>query len=329
MRSRSRIVLALLAFPLAIAAAIFSYTWSRSRPVEPHPFYTNRPPEVIAHRGGLGLMPESTLAAFRKSVEIGVHILETDIRMTKDGHLVTIHDGSIDRTTNGTGEVNELTLEELQSYNAAYYFSPDEKYRNRRDKSLYSSLVDIEKTFPLRGKGIKIPTLRQVFETFPEQRMIIEIKQKTPSITASFCGLIREFHKENHILAASFHQESLDEFRRLCPEVATSAGSWEAARFVLLGKIGLTGVLSPKATALQVPETAGIPVAGFSPAIQVVEASFIENAREKNMAVHVWTVNDENRMKRLLSQGVDGIMTDYPDRLIGIPKASYRHLEYK
>ncbi|MBU3915605.1 hypothetical protein KKA14_08710, partial [bacterium] len=132
--------------------------------------------------------------------------------------------------------------------------------------------------------------------------------------------LIREFHKEKEIIMGSFHQETLYEFRKVCPDVTTSTGPMEVVSFLLLGKTHLSETLSPIATALQVPEEAEIPIAGFRPVIQVVNESFMKAAMKKNMAVQVWTVNEKDQMERLISLGVDGIMTDYPDRLIELIK---------
>ncbi len=260
-------------------------------------------------------MPENTLEAFQKSADMGVDILEMDIRMTKDGHLVVIHDKTIDRTTNGSGLVKEMTLAEIQSYDAAYYFSTDKKFNNVKNKQDYIGISNEKAVFPLRDSGVKIPTLKQIFLRFPQKRMIIEMKQKTPSIVKPFCKLIQKSKKENHVLAASFDQDTLEEFRQLCPEVTTSAGAKETFQFFLLQKLSLSSVLSPTATALQVPEALNFSFAGFSINIQVISDDFMESAHNKNMVVHVWTVNEEEQMKRLIFQRVDGIMTDYPDRL--------------
>src|SRR5699024_4611846 len=113
---------------------------------------------VIAHRGGRGLAPEGTLTAFDQAVSLGVDVLEFDTHLTKDGHLVVIHDDTVDRTTNGTGKVNELTLEEVQNLDAGYSFT------------------DEEDEYVFRDQGVYIPTVEEVFQKYPNMRHLIELK---------------------------------------------------------------------------------------------------------------------------------------------------------
>ena len=262
-----------------------------SEPVADHPYFNPNHFWVIAHRGGRSLGPESTLYTFRRAVEIGVDVLELDVQITKDGQLVILHDGTVDRTTNATGQVRNYSLAELKKLDAAYRWTPG----NGR-------------TYPLRNQQIKIPTLNEVFETFPETRINIEIKDAESDLIPSLCRSIRDFHMTEKVMVASFDAGALKRFRGICPEVATSAGSTEAILFYSLQKMYMEASYSPDAQALQVPEYLGD--------LQVVNRRFLEAAHARNMRVHVWTVNDIASMKRLLKLGVDGIMTDYPDRLM-------------
>ena len=265
---------------------------------EPAPDHSYFKPDhflVIAHRGGRSLGPESTLYTFQHAVDLGTDVLEMDVQSTKDGHLVVLHDRTVDRTTNASGPVENYTLAELKKLDAAYRWSPD----NGR-------------TYLLRNKDIKIPTLAEVFEAFPETRMNIEIKDPKANVIPSLCRLIRDHHMSNKVMIASFDGSALKEFRSMCPDVATSAGFTEAFLFYYLQKMRLESVYSPDALALQMPETRGDR--------QVVNRRFVEAAHDRNMRVHVWTVNDVDSMKRLLKMGVDGIMTDYPDRLLELLK---------
>jgi glycerophosphoryl diester phosphodiesterase len=270
-----------------------------SEPVPDHPYFNPDGFLVIAHRGGRSLGPESTLYTFQRAVDIGVDVLEIDVQSTKDGHLVILHDGTLDRTTNATGEVNNYTLAELKKFDAAYRWSP----KNGR-------------AYPLQNKQVKIPTLVEVFETFPETRLNIEIKESQPDVIPSLCHLIRDYHMTKKVMVASFDAGALKRFRAMCPEVATSAGSTEAILFYSLQKMHMEASYSPDARALQVPE--------YFVGLQVVNRRFLEAAHARNMRVHVWTVNDIDSMKRLLKLGVDGIMTDYPDRLLELKKKQQR-----
>lgn len=264
-------------------------------PVESHPFFfqTNKRPLVIAHRGGAGISPENTLYAFQHSWKIGADVLETDVCETSDGKLVLLHDETVNRTTDGAGEISKLTLEEVKKLDAADKFSTDNG-----------------QTFPLRKKNITIPTLDEVFSALPEAKFNIEIKQPSPTIADSLCGLIREHKMMGKVVVASFSQESLTDFRGKCPDVATSASTSEMTKFLAYQKTGIAESFSPQMSALQTAEKLGF--------LQIVTKDFVENAHKLNLQVHVWTINNPADMRRLFELGVDGIMTNYPDKLIEI-----------
>ena len=266
-----------------------------AKPIPDHPYFIPDKFLVIAHRGGPSLGPENTLYTFRNAVKLGVDVLEMDVRSTKDGQLIILHDDTVDRTTNATGPVLNYTLIEIKKLDAAHRWSPDQG-----------------QTFPLRDKGVKIPTLPEVFEAFPQTKMNLEIKESRSSTIQSLCRLIRDHQMTDKVVVASFATDSLKEFRRLCPQVATSAGTSEARLFFGLQKAFLEAVYSPDAQVLQVPETLGD--------LRIVNTRFIDAAHARNMRVQVWLVNDGRSMQRLLELGVDGIMTDHPQRLMGVLK---------
>ncbi len=264
-----------------------------AQPAGDHPFFTHSPspPLVIAHRGGRGLWPENTLYGFEQAVALGVDVLEMDIHSTADGVLVVMHDDTVDRTTNGVGPVHSLILDELKALDAGHNWSADDG-----------------QTFPYRGQGIAVPTLEEVFTVFPNVTMNIEIKQADPSIAASFCQLIRDYGKTEQVLVASFDEEVIQEFRLACPEVATSASQNEVVVLFVLSKLFLDATYSPAAQAVQVPEYQG--------SLHVLTPRFVDAAHSRHLQVHAWTINDVVDMERLVALGVDGIITDYPDRLL-------------
>ena len=118
------------------------------------------------------------------------------------------------------------------------------------------------------------------------------------------------------VIVGSFRQNVIDEFRAACPEVATSASPSEVTKFLTLSKTGISESYSPPMQALQIPENLG--------ALSIVTKDFVENAHRKNLKVHVWTINETADMQRLSEVGVDGIMTDYPDRLLDLLKRAQR-----
>ena len=289
---RSRWLRVLLGI-VAVLVVVYIASALLARPADERPFFSEfeQGPLVMAHRGGRGLWPENTLYAFEQAVAMGVDVLEMDTQSTADGVLVLMHDDTVDRTTNGTGPVNALTLEELKALDAGYDWSSDEG-----------------QTFAYRGEGIEVPTLEEVFTAFPTMPMNIEIKQAEPSITEPFCQLIREYGMADKVLVASFHQETMNEFRLECPEVATSAGESEVTVLFVLSKVYLDATYSPAAQAMQVPE--------YQSGLHVLTTRFVAAAHSRSLDVHAWTINDVDDMQRLVTLGVDGIITDYPDRLL-------------
>lgn len=279
----------------AVLATIYAVLALIARPAPEHSFFAQfqHRPLVMAHRGGKGLWPENTLYAFEQAAAMGVDVLEMDIHSTSDGVLVVMHDDTVDRTTDGTGPVQNLMLAELKALDAGHDWSPDDG-----------------KTFPYRGKGITVPSVEEVFTAFPTMPMNIEIKQAEPSVAARFCQLIRDHGLTDRILVASFHQETIEEFRHECPEVATSTGESEVIALFALGKVFLEAVHSPLAQAVQVPE--------YRSGLHVITPRFVDAAHNRDLEVHAWTINDVQDMQRLLAVGLDGIITDYPDRLLDL-----------
>ncbi len=249
---------------------------------------------VIAHQGGNHIRPDNTLEAFRHAVELGVDALEMDVHATSDGALVVIHDETVDRTTNGSGRVSDLSLEEIQSLDAAYHW-PHHMETDER---------------PYRGRGITIPTLEEVLREFPDMPMTIEIKQAAPPIVTPFGELLQQYDREQNTVVASFHPEVIREFRDQFPAFATSGVQPEILTFYILKTLFMGWVYGPPMEAFQVPERFG--------SLRVITPRFVSSAQRRGLDVHVWTVNDRESMERILSRGVDGIITDRPDLLLDI-----------
>lgn len=288
---RAKLLTALISGLVVLSLLFVLMAWSAKSVSEYPAFMQQRRPLVMAHRGGAGLWPENTMYAFTQAIEMGVDVLEMDMHSTAEGVLVIIHDSTVDRTTNGTGRVNDLTLAQLEKLDAGYRWSPDGG-----------------KTFPFRGRGLTVPTLEEVFAKFPGTRLNIDIKQEQPSVVRPFCWMIRESGMTDKVMVASFKSEVLDEFRRECAEVATSASVADVRKFLASHTASPETAHAAMANALQVPEYAG--------GRQVLTREFVEAAHRRHLEVHAWTINDQAAMRRLLEIGVDGIITDYPDRLI-------------
>jgi glycerophosphoryl diester phosphodiesterase len=260
-----------------------------------HPFFASDGPLVIAHRGCAGLAPENTMIGFQKAVEMGADILELDVQSTRDGVLVVIHDNIVDPISNGSGSVQDFSIDDLKELDAGYNWTGDEG-----------------KSFPYRGKGHTIPTLRELFEAYPDQRFNIDIKQIRPSIIEPFGNMIREFGLSRQVLVAAFHVHVIRQFRSAFPEILTAADDWESRWFYGLNKIGLSGLTRLQSQAFQLPEYEG--------GIHIITGRFVKAAHRASMQVHVWTIDDAENMKNLISLGVDGIFTNYPDRMLRLLK---------
>ena len=293
MNRKSLLTLALLLLLSIVFLVIFT-------PGAPSKSYYRdmQPPLVIAHQGGDGVWPGDTMYAFENAVGIGADVLEMDAHITKDGQIVLMHDEKVDRTTDGTGLIEDLTLPELKQLDAAYQWSNDEG-----------------QTFPYRGQGIEVPTLEELFQKFSQMRYVIEIKLTQNPIDKPLCDLIRKYDMQDKVVIASFHDEAMQNFRKTCPQVATSASRGEVTKFVLLGKVFLSGLVAPQYQSLQPPydprESMNIPI---------MTERFIREAHAKNVAVEPWTVDDPQMMRQYIEWGVDGIMTDRPDLMIEVLK---------
>ena len=284
-------------FGLILLALIAAFVFWPRKKIAQHAWFEqfDSYPLVISHADdtGQGLWPGNTLTFLEGVAGLGVDALEMDAHMTADGHVVLMHDDTVDRTTNGSGLVSDMTLEEFQALEVGGNWSPDEGA-----------------TTPYQGQGLHPPSVEEVFQRFPDYPMIIEIKQESPSMAVPFCELIRRYGMSEKVLVPSFSDQSISEFRAACPEVATAAGSDEVRNFVIASFIRATNILKPAYQAFQVPEASG--------GIPVVIPSFVGAAHDHNLQVHIWTINAEEDMHRFLDMGVDGIMTDRPDLLLDI-----------
>jgi glycerophosphoryl diester phosphodiesterase len=259
-------------------------------------FFNHDRPLVIAHQGGELLAPSNTMTAFANAAEMGVDVLETDIHITKDGHLVTIHDPSVDRTTNGKGKVADLTLAEIQELDAGYHFK------------------DLEGTYSFRGKGVYIPTVDEMFQTFGDLKIEIEIKDDNPpekidEIASKLWDLIEKYQMEEKILISSFDHDILKTFNKYANgTVAITAGRQEVKNFVVFHKFFLRNLYVPTVDAFQIP----VEDSGFD----LTDQKLIDGAHRLRMEVHYWTIDDPSTMEKLIDAGADGILTNRPDLLL-------------
>jgi glycerophosphoryl diester phosphodiesterase len=232
-------------------------------------------PTIFAHRGSSVYAPENTLAAFNLAVEQHADAIELDAKLSADGQVVVMHDDSVERTTNGTGLIKSLTLNELKSLDAGTKFNP-------------------------QFTGQTIPTLIEVFEQVG-QKIFINVELTNYSspmddLPEKVAQLVRKFHFENIILLSSFNPIALIRARKILPKVPmgfqTLAGFGKITFYSHLVRFG--------------------PMLALHPASKDASEKLIKAVHRKGSRVHVYTVNHPDEMRRLFTTGVDGIFTDNP-----------------
>lgn len=260
--------------------------------------FDRKKPLIIAHAGGADLAPANTLVAFENASEIGADVLEFDIHMTRDGHLVSIHDVSVDRTTDGTGDVNDMTLEEIQALDAGYRFE------------------DLDGEYSYRDEGVQIPTVDEVFEAFSDTGMLFNVEIKDTNdpnlfneMAEKLWSLIKEYDLEEKVITVSFDQEIVNIMLDVSSGHALVAGGrGEITKFVVLHKLFLNGLYAQHVNALQIPTS--------DSGINLKDRKIIRGAQKRGMQTHYWTIDDKKTMQELIDLGADGIMTDRPDLLV-------------
>jgi glycerophosphoryl diester phosphodiesterase len=253
----------------------------------------------IAHRGGAALMPENTLEAFRNGMLEGADGYELDLQLTKDGYIVVSHDTEVDRCTNGTGSINDMTLDEVKALDAGYRFTTD---------------GGVE--YPFRGLGLEIPTLEEVFDepALANAVGVIEIKQLDAGLTIKLLDMIEVHGIQDHVIIESFDKNALADARKEINlkglNIITSFNQEEIIGFFLTPlSVMLATKYDPPAKVLQVP----LEFTLSNLKVTVINDPFMLKARYLGLKVHAWTINDPSVMRSLINdKKVEAIMTDVP-----------------
>jgi len=240
--------------------------------------------EVIAHRGASAISPENTMVAFKRAIDIGVDAIETDVQLTKDGHLVVIHDERLERTTNGIGWVKDYTLEQLRELDAGSWFS-----------DIYA--------------GEKIPTLDELFQLIAPTNVWLNIEIKMgfvlyPGIEEALIKKVREYKMEKRVVISSFNHYSVAMVKRLAPDLTTAI-------------LYMEGLYQPWNYAKIIGAT------GLHPEKDVVYKEEVTAAQSCGMKVYPFTIDEKQEMIKMIESGVNGIMTNVPDRLILLLRELY------
>jgi glycerophosphoryl diester phosphodiesterase len=252
-------------------------------------FFAAPRPRVMAHRGASGEYPENTMLAFRAAVEAGADYIELDVHCTRDGEVVVVHDDRLSRIASDNRLVGEMTMAELETIDAAFNFSRDGI------------------AWPFRDQGIRVPRLAEVLKSWSGLRFVVEFKPPDPAIADATLEVVRRTRMDRRVLFASEHLPPIARARALAPQVPTNLTATEIFTF-MQALSSEAPLYAATGNALQIPpEHHGLKLA--TP--EVVAA-----AHRSGLEVHVWTINEQVEMGKMLSLGVDGIITDYPTRLL-------------
>jgi glycerophosphoryl diester phosphodiesterase len=243
-------------------------------------------PIVYAHRGGAALAPENTMAAFDNGFACGADGIELDVHLSRDAAVVVHHDETLERTTNGKGLVADRLAAELSRLDAGFHFR------------------SADGSYPFRGKGIGIPTLREVLRTYKTVPVIVELKLPGRRLAERVVDEIRAANAMDRVSVGSYYEDALQAVRYFAPTIATGSAKEETRWALYRSWIGWRLRNAPYRE-FQVPERSGW--------TRIVSRRFVRYAHRSGLPVKVWTVNTRADIQRLVGWGVDGIITDRPD----------------
>ena len=238
---------------------------------------------VVGHRGASGHAPENTMAAFQRAVELGARFIETDLQMTRDARLVALHDATLDRTTNGHGPVFSHTFEEVRRLDAGGWF------RGGAARSF---------------AGERVPSIEEILDLAATHDIGLYLEIKTQGawgIESAVVGALRDSGEAERVVVLSFDATMLEAVHRLASTV-------------------MTGFLCDQPGGDIVERAVRIGARQLAPRGDLVTPALVKKAHELGLQVVTWTINEQVQMRRLIAAGVDGIMSDYPDRLVHVLK---------
>jgi len=244
----------------------------------------NKQPLIIAHRGGANLVPENTLAGFKNAINLGVDMIEIDVHLSKDSNIIVIHDGKIDRTTDGSGEIKNMTLSEIKKYDAGSWFS--ESFRNERVPTL-------DETFNIiNGKAI----------------LLIEIKdgdERYPGLEKKVVESIHKHNANGWTVVQSFNKNSILRIKKMDPSIITY--------YLVSSKFD--DLYSSIIEKINVGEKIKKQFDGIAPRYSHLDFRKVETMHKAGFKVFTWTVDDPKDMAEMINIKVDGIITNSPDKL--------------
>ncbi len=246
--------------------------------------------KVIAHRGGSHLAPENTMAAFKNAIKLGVDMIEIDVEQTIDSVVVVIHDATVDRTTNGTGAVDTLTWEYVKSLNASQSW----KGNNHKNEKI-STLDEVLEL--LKGTGVTL---------------LIEIKEgseRYPGIEKRTVDAIQRFNAYSWTIVQSFNKKAIDRVKQDDENIKT---------FYLLGRSNFREYYNLIRREREQNPSLKFNYDGLAVSYKAWSKQSLDSVKQMGLETYGWTVGDTIAMKKLIDDGITGIITDDPDKLLEI-----------
>lgn len=246
----------------------------------------------VAHRGASGYAPEHTLTSYKMGEQMHGDYIEVDLQMTKDGELIAMHDETLDRTTNGTGQVKDYTLDEIKELDAGSWFN--EKYPEKANPEY---------------EGLKVPTLEEVFQTFGKNaNYYIETKSPEvyPGMEEKLAEMVDEYRiNKDTLLVQSFSSASLLKMNEIDPSIKLVQLMWYT---------------SPAAISNAEVEAIKQYAVGIGPNSAMIDKDYVQKTVQNGLEIHPYTVNEKEEMQKLIEWGVTGMFTNFPDLLNEVKK---------
>jgi glycerophosphoryl diester phosphodiesterase len=283
---------------IALLTLVILFSWicrgiivQKMQPAPETKSLKNKDFKIIAHRGASGNAPENTMAAFKKALHIGVDMIELDIHLSKDGKIVVIHDELLDRTTNGTGLIKDLNYEDIAKYDAGSWFGKE--YSNE-----------------------KVPLLEEVLTLIDgKTTVLIELKRAKQfvynGIEEKLVALINEHQAQSWCILQSFERTYIEKLHQLAPQLEY--------HLLIVSDLDPLPVYADNYfsfhTFLEQPFYKAI-----NPANEFLTKGKVEAIQQQGLRVFTYTVNEEDKMKKIINMGVNGIISNVPDRLVALKK---------
>lgn len=271
---------------LIVAAPSSSSAPKRAAPK--NPFRTGRP-LVIPHAGGDGDAPENTMVAWERSMANGGDVVDIDVSVSTDGVLIAFHDGTLERTTNGTGRVATKTYADLSKLDAGWKFKRNGAY-------------------PFRGKDVRIPTLESVLRRFPSSLVTLDVKEQRAEVALPICRLVEKLRRTGMVYVGSDTDEQVSAFRRNCPNLRTSGTSGERRAMRAARDAGDSTFVTEQLVSQ--------PAYRADDGTTRITAKFLAFAHIHDIAVLTWVVDNPADLAELIDLGVDGIYTRRPALMV-------------